>query len=214
MSFDPRPPKRRVVGTSVSRAGTSSQIVRRHGSNRAGRTRRAVPWPWSSRQWTGDRRLARGRRLRVGRWDTDRQQQHCQFHRVRTPRPASWRERTPGHPVRMRVASPSRARVAIGALFFLNGFGFATWVCGSRGAAGARTDAGDLGAALMGLGAGSFVAMRSPAGHRPHRQPPGRRGHGADRRGAAGAAGVRSNAVLLGAALALFGAAMARWTSR
>ncbi len=60
----------------------------------------------------------------------------------------------------MRVASTSRARVAIGALFFVNGFAFATWV--SRIPAVQQSlalSAATLGAALMGLGAGSFVAM-------------------------------------------------------
>jgi predicted MFS family arabinose efflux permease len=60
----------------------------------------------------------------------------------------------------MRVPSTSRARVAIGALFFVNGFAFATWV--SRIPAVQHSlglNAATLGAALMGLGAGSFVAM-------------------------------------------------------
>ena len=53
-----------------------------------------------------------------------------------------------------------RARVAIGTLFLLNGFAFATWV--SRIPAVQESlalSAGTLGAALAGLGTGSFVAM-------------------------------------------------------
>lgn len=53
-----------------------------------------------------------------------------------------------------------RARVAIGTLFLINGFAFATWV--SRIPAVQESlalSAGTLGAALAGLGTGSFVAM-------------------------------------------------------
>jgi MFS family permease len=56
--------------------------------------------------------------------------------------------------------SPRAARIAVGALFFINGFAFATWV--SRIPEVQRAlglTPGMLGAALMGLGAGSFVAM-------------------------------------------------------
>lgn len=59
-----------------------------------------------------------------------------------------------------RAPSPRAARIAVGALFFINGFAFATWV--SRIPAVQQAlglTPGMLGAALMGLGAGSFVAM-------------------------------------------------------
>jgi predicted MFS family arabinose efflux permease len=58
------------------------------------------------------------------------------------------------------VTSHRSARVAIGALFFLNGFAFATWVSRIPAVqASLDLSPGTLGAALMGLGAGSFVAM-------------------------------------------------------
>ena len=56
--------------------------------------------------------------------------------------------------------SPRAARIAVGALFFINGFAFATWV--SRIPEVQRAlglTPALLGAALMGLGVGSFVAM-------------------------------------------------------
>jgi predicted MFS family arabinose efflux permease len=58
------------------------------------------------------------------------------------------------------VTSDRAARVAIGALFFVNGVAFATWVSRIPAVqASLGLTPGTLGAALMGLGAGSFVAM-------------------------------------------------------
>ena len=112
------------------------------------------------------------------------------------------------HPA--RVPSPRAARIAVGALFFINGSAFATWV--SRIPEVQETlglTPATLGAALMGLGVGSFVAM-PVAGWLIARM--------GSRRVVAGTAlacaallaplAFASNAVLLGVALALLGAAM------
>ncbi len=57
-------------------------------------------------------------------------------------------------------SSSRAARIAVGALFFVNGFAFATWVSRIPAVQTALgLTPGMLGAALMGLGAGSFVAM-------------------------------------------------------
>jgi MFS family permease len=111
-----------------------------------------------------------------------------------------------------RVIDPAsrRARWAIGGLFFLNGFAFATWVSRIPGVQQSLAlSAATLGAALAGLGAGSFVAMPisgwliARAGSRPVVS-------------IATIAcitavclpGFAWSAVSLGAALAIFGAAM------
>ncbi len=67
----------------------------------------------------------------------------------------------PGPTPHTSVAPSSRAaRIAVGALFFINGFAFATWVSRIPAVQTALgLTPGMLGAALMGLGAGSFVAM-------------------------------------------------------
>ena len=110
----------------------------------------------------------------------------------------------------MRAPATSRARAAIGALFFVNGFAFATWV--SRIPAVQESlglNAATLGAALMGLGAGSFAAMPASGWLIAHL-------------GSRGVAVVTTllcaatlvppafawNAVALGVALGLFGASM------
>jgi MFS family permease len=68
---------------------------------------------------------------------------------------------TAHHDAAITPAVPvGRARLAIGALFFINGFAFATWVSRIPEVQQALgLTPAMLGAALMGLGAGSFVAM-------------------------------------------------------
>jgi MFS family permease len=67
---------------------------------------------------------------------------------------------TSGSPRPAAARAHRLARAAIGALFFINGFAFATWV--SRIPAVQQAlglSAADLGVALAGLGAGSFLSM-------------------------------------------------------
>ena len=109
-----------------------------------------------------------------------------------------------------RVPSPRAARIAVGALFFICGFAFATWV--SRipvvQQALGLTPA-TLGAALMGLGAGSFLSM-PVAGWLITRMGSRRVVLVATLAGSALLIlpAWAWNAVTLGAALTLFGAAM------
>ena len=115
---------------------------------------------------------------------------------------------SPSHPA--TVPSPRAARIAVGALFFINGFAFATWV--SRIPAVQQTlglTPALLGAALMGLGAGSFVAM--PVAGWLIARTGSRRVVAITTLSCAvllAPLAFAPDAVLLGAALGLFGAAM------
>jgi MFS family permease len=109
------------------------------------------------------------------------------------------------------LAPSSRAaRIAVGALFFINGFAFATWVSRIPAVQTALgLTPGTLGAALMGLGAGSFVAM--PIAGWLIARTGSRRVVMATTLACAALVllpAFAGNAVALGAALALFGAAM------
>src|SRR5438552_3076945 len=56
--------------------------------------------------------------------------------------------------------SKSKARAAIAAIFFLNGFGFATWVSRIPGVRqGLNLTDGELGTALLATGVGALVAF-------------------------------------------------------
>lgn len=59
-----------------------------------------------------------------------------------------------------RVISPAAARIAIAAIFFVNGFGFATWVSRIPAVRDAlQLSDGQLGTALFAIAAGSLVAF-------------------------------------------------------